>query len=175
MNDPSRMNVIDGPRQLDHESGGLARSRPALADIVHQGHAPDAFRDDERMSFMKIDIHDFQKIGMTTRDHKPAFATELFASRRVIRCAASVQFENEFSSQLRIQDPEELSVIVGARERHHEIRADSRWQGAVMPICAWFPDGSGRVRVGARLVFRCQEARNSSRDIALLARREQFA
>ena len=112
MNDPSRVEVIDGPRQLDHQTGGLTRSRPALPGIVSEGQALEAFRDDERMSFVEIDVHGFQEIGMTTCDYKPAFSTEPFASRGVVRCAVEVQFEDELSSQLRMEHPEDLSLLV---------------------------------------------------------------
>ena len=61
---------------------------------------------------MEIDVHDFQKIGMTTCDHKPAFSMEPFAIRGVVRCAVVIQIEYELFSQFGMEYPEYLSLVV---------------------------------------------------------------
>jgi hypothetical protein len=124
---------------------------------------------------MEVDVHDSQKIGMTTRNQKASFSTELLASGLVVVCDVTIQFEDEFSSLLGMDNPEDLSLIVRAKQCEDEIRADSRRRGILMPFIAWFRAANRHIPIGARALLRQPEGRMPRRDIALAWRGEEIA
>src|SRR5205823_2733861 len=58
------MDVDDGPRQLGHKPGSLARARPVLVAVLVQGRPGHALHDDERPALVDAEIVDPDQVGM---------------------------------------------------------------------------------------------------------------
>ena len=68
------MEVGDGPRQLGHEPGGLARVRPVLVGELLQVQAPDMLHDHERPALVDAEVDDPDQVGMVALRQEPPLA-----------------------------------------------------------------------------------------------------
>ena len=71
VDDPPGVEVGDGPRQLGHEPGGLARAGAILVDEPLQSQAGHVLHDDERPAFVDVEVDDPDQVGMIALGQGP--------------------------------------------------------------------------------------------------------